>query len=69
MLSRFKVFSIDGIIARGMRVAALTLAALGFSEWAVQSAAIFGLIETFGVKKMSQLINKKGKKKHGKRRN
>ena len=62
MLSRFKIFSIDGFIARGLRVAALTFAATGLSEWAMQMAAFFGVVETFGVKRMVKLMQKGSKK-------
>lgn len=64
MLSRFKFWSVEGFIARTLRIVALTCAATGMTDWAMQAAAIYGVVEVFGIKKMLTLM-KKGKKKNG----
>lgn len=64
MLSHHKFFSLDGIVARLLRVGAMGTAGVGMTDAAIQCAALYGCVELFGVKRLIRFVRKE--KKHGK---
>ncbi len=65
-LSAHKLFSLDGILARVLRLASAGFFSIGSPETAVQCAALYGIIEVIGVKRFVSITRKKRGKKNGK---